>query len=71
MSKHVGNFEFTVWLGGKEYSIRAMTASEAKLKVAKQAIAQGDTPYAPGAPESLARQAVARRAKCGRALGSV
>lgn len=68
--RNVSSFEYIVWMGGREFHVRAMTASEAKLKVARKAIAQGDVPYSPEAAEQLARQATARRARSLRALGA-
>ena len=66
---NISTFEYEVRLGGREWHVRAMTASEAKLKIAKKIILQSGQPSGPDDAAQLARTAVATRVRKVRALG--
>ena len=64
----ISTFEYKVQLGGREWHIRAMTAAEAKIKIAKKVILQSGEPSGPDDAVQLARTAVATRIHKARAM---
>lgn len=68
--RNVSNFEYIVWIGGREMRVRAMTAKEAKLKAVRRLMSQSEQPVSPGAAQEYARQATAQRSRNLRALSA-
>lgn len=65
---NISTFEYSVQLAGREWRIRAMTAADAKMKIAKKVILQSGEPSGPDDAAQLARKAIASRVNKVRAL---